>query len=277
MKVKGIYRTLVSSLFILILAGCGGDDDDFGGADSLENLLSQNSWRSNVNYDVMEWGDDVSLSREIVTLYFVDEEQGVMRSTMHEDDSYFGSSSAESIEQFYYSVSGNNVRIDGEEFRYADGMLLPEDDGFPYYYTRSSLTSSEREWIETMKLQLLPSNERLDFEFTHDCEEWASYTEGGRTETSIILSVGVEAAAKVYSRGVTVITATYRIRGGTFSVRPETNLFISADENCSASSSTTVTTSGSNRATITATFTAYDHLFERDVEIGTATYTVPSK
>lgn len=263
-------------MFSLIVTSCGGSDEESSNVksdDEMETILQGSSWVSDANYDLLEWGDDASLSKEIVTLFFMGDGDGIGKYYNHEDDTYFGSSSSTKPFSFSYYVSGGNVWINSIEYQYSNNMLVATDGSARF--KPSSISSSDRTWLESAQYYVLPDDERLNFEFSHACAEFGTVSEGNKKYTTIDLYLLVDASAKAFSRGVNLISASYKISGGTFSKRPTTNLFISEDADLQASSSTTVTTTGSSQATITATFSMYDYKNNQTITIGTSTYKVP--
>ena len=64
----------------------------------------------------------------------------------------------------------------------------------------------------------MPDEKRLDFDYFNGCEEISTYNYSGNTkrETVISLFFGVKATEKVKSRGISSITATYSVSGGSF-------------------------------------------------------------
>jgi len=257
-----------------------GDDGDTNGSDEIsdiETILESHSWVSETSYDFSLWGDDenASLTKEFSTLFFIGDGEGIGKNYNHEDDSYFGSSTSITPFSFSYIISGSSVYINGKQFQYSNQELISKDGNSRL--RQSSITNDEKTWLASAIYYVMPDDERLDFEFGHACVEFGTVTTGSTKETVIDLYLNVEASAKAFSRGVNLISATYKISGGTFSKKPETNLFISSDADLQASSSTTVKTKGTAQATITATFYMYDYKNNKDVKIGTATYTVPQK
>ena len=269
-------KGLLSMLAIMMVAVVGvtviscGDDNVESGS-SLESILKSSVWKSAPNYEFMMWGDNYSLSKENVSLYFQEAGKGIGKSHMKETDTYFGSSSSTVPFAFSYNVSGNNVKIDGTSYTYKNGVLITKEGTTAF--TKTSYSNSDFDWLETAKYYVMPDNERLNIDFYHACTIDSKINEN---KYMISLHLGVKASAHASSRRITSVEAHYSIKGGTLSnSNTENVIVISRDEDYNTSTTTFVTTS--SQATITASFYFYDSKNKEKKYAGSATYLVPSE
>lgn len=272
---KYIYYIVLTIFGMLNLAftSCGSDSDDDGIEGSLSSMLTQYAWKTNAYYDTMEWDEYYSFTEDYVTLFFLSGGEGIGKYDTKEIDTYFGTSNSSEPKAFTYSlVNGSSVMIDGKVYRYKNDQLVAPD-GTTFYKT--SITSSDRKWLESAKYYLMDDYDRLNIIISSGCEPIGNGEDmgGGNYLYAINLYVGVKGTEHAYSRQISSIEATYTIKGGTFdSKKPKTTLIILADEDCHEATFATVSTKST--ATITASFRLWDSKTNRYVDGGTAEYTV---
>ena len=273
MRKKLFITMMCAAATSMLFTSCGSDSDDDGIEGSLSSMLTQYAWKTNAYYDTMEWDEYYSFTEDYVTLFFLSGGEGIGKYDTKEIDTYFGTSNSSEPKAFTYSlVNGSSVMIDGKVYRYKNDQLVAPD-GTTFYKT--SITSSDRKWLESAKYYLMDDYDRLNIIISSGCEPIGNGEDmgGGNYLYAIHLYVGVKGTEHAYSRQISSIEATYTIKGGTFdSKKPKTTLIILADEDCHEATFATVSTKST--ATITASFRLWDSKTNRYVDGGTAEYTV---
>ena len=253
------------------ITACSGSDNDDNLGDLSEELF-QYAWQSNTQYSYMEWGDNASLSKDIVTLFFLPGNTGIGKYSSLEWDTYFGKTKSAKPYPFSYSKSSSSVAIDDMVYQYRNGTLIAPDGTV---FSKITISSSDREWLESAKYYVMDDEERYNFNFEHAC---IPVSQGGNLGSGTYyydfnLLVGVKESEHVFSRQISFIEVTYTISGGTFRTsNPKTKLFIYADEDCS--NSTYVVVNTKSVATITANVRIYDSKKSKYVNCCTYKYTV---
>ena len=270
---KKYYFNWMTFLLVAVvstnLASCGDDDI----SDNIEDVLTASAWTSNPNYDLMVWGDNnLSISKEIVTLFFMGNGNGIGKSITKEVDSYFGSSLDKIPYTFSYVIDGSTVRIDNQSYTYKDGKYLMDNGQIAF--TKKTISSDDMKWLESVQYYLLPDEERLNFDIFHGCAVEHKISDN---KYMITLGVGVQSSAHAYSRGITSILARYKIKDGQFQSKetPENVIIISADEDYNTSIMPRVTTTA--QATITADFYYFDKKDKKEKYASSVTYKVPAE
>ena len=246
------------------LTSCSSDSVD----DNLEEILKANVWRADANYDLMEWGDNLSFSKENVSLFFLGNGSGIGKSYTKEIDTYFGESSTTVPFAFSYSVSGSSVRINNNTYSYKNGSLVTQDGRVAF--TRASYTQSDRNWLETVRFYAMSDSERLNVNLIHGCNVDAQISD---TKYSITLFLKIPASAQAHSRYITSIEAQYSIKDGTFTSSEAPENVLVEDKDYTASTVAFVNTT--SQATITASFYYFDSKNKKKMYAGSATYSVP--
>ncbi|MBQ9362655.1 MAG: hypothetical protein IJT97_04440 [Bacteroidaceae bacterium] len=277
-----MINTIVG-IVAMFCIGCSGSSDSDGSNSQIEQInkiLKQYAWYYSYS-DASAWGEDnVDLTTEGFTLYFLDGGKGIGKFYSRTEDSYFGTSKNQQAFSFTYTVNGANVKIFGSGYLIDASYTLASEylvsaDGESFFLKSHEVSSSDREWMESVKYEILPDKERLDFNYFYSCDEGSVVNSGSSKNIVVMLCLGVEASAKVYSRKVTSLRATYTISGGSFEgKKPTTEIDINADKDYSVGTIAAISTT--SKATVKATFTAYDAKNKEYVNIGSATYIVPN-
>lgn len=259
-----IVMVAVTSVCFL---SCSSDSDE----NNFDGILKSYAWKADANYDLMSWGDELSLSKENVKLYFLGNGSGIGKSYTKEVDTYFGESSTTVPFAFSYSVSGSSVRINNNTYSYNNGSLVTQEGKIAF--TQTSYTQSDRDWLGTARFYTMSDSERLNVNLIHGCNVDAQISD---TKYSITLFLKIPASAQAHSRYITSIEAQYSIKDGTFtsSKAPENVLVISEDKDYTASTVAFVNTT--SQATITASFYYFDSKNKKKVSAGSVTYLVPT-
>ena len=247
------------------------EDEEFG----LEEILMQSGWKAAPYHDFLEWGNtEFSYSIENVTLYFVGNNTGIIKTKTKEFDTYFGESSSTTPTTFSYSIDGTSVTISNKynstTYHYEDGNLVDSDGAI--CYSKVSISTSEQKWLESTRYYFLPDDERYDIDFSHGCDVVSAEPINQQKAYIVTLSLGVEASQMARSRGFEYLRAKYKITGGKFTTTPQTTLFTRDDSGGEAYSSAIVTTS--SEAKIEASFYVYDMKYGQEVLIDDAEYAI---
>ena len=275
-------KLFLSSVIMALccLVSCHDDDDKL--SSQLEAQLIEKAWQSNVEHDLLFWGDEeASISKEVTTLYFLGNNEGIGKRSTKEIDTYFGTSSKSVPYKFNYNINGNTLTINGLKLTYKDNMLV-SSDGSVYFKP----ISIDKQWLESAKYYLMSDSERLKFDFSYGCEEISVEDLGEYYICTINLFIGVKAEDRAHSRGCTMIKGEYHISNGTFhqfingkgkkSKKVETQLFINSDADSEEIMNITVITESLAEAKITASFSIYDSKNKKTINVKTANYTVPA-
>ncbi len=149
-------RLLLISALLFILTSCSSNEKE-----ELESInypsntfqeLCRYGWVSPWNEEFGEWGDhNFSHDREQVTLYFLENGKGILRSILIQDDTYFGHSRRDEPEGFEYQIEGETIIIDFNDNTHAkykyENDILREYNGDGIFYK----TERDDDWIATAK------------------------------------------------------------------------------------------------------------------------------
>ena len=277
-------QVLMCFLSCLVFISCA-DSETSGNTEHIISLLKQYAWKSDLNYDFMDWGDNASLSSEVTTLFFLDNNKGIGKVSSKEIDSYFGSSRSVSSFSFTYNVNGSDVNIIYDNmpnvFVYSlnDNQLISKDSRDKSVYSRTNITNEDRTWLESAKYSLLPDDERLDIHINHSCTKQDVFDEGSRYDVLVYFNLSIKALEKAYSRQITSITAKYKIQNGKFNRNNPITIILNEDKDYSATNFCSVNVPKNTKATITATIYAYDSKNRKEFILSNYdyTYTVPDE
>ena len=204
---------IVSVAFI----SCGNKNDEL--SDSPGNILTQEltqyAWQSNSEYNFMEWGDNSSLSKDVVTVFFFSDNSGIWKYESTEWDTYFGKSKSAKPYAFSYIQKGQSVSIDDKSFQYIDGSLVASDGTI---FVKRTINNSDKTWLESAKYYVMEDEARCSFNFEHAC---IPFSQGGDLGNGTYyydfnLYLGVSKTEHLKSRQIAALEATYSISGGSF-------------------------------------------------------------
>ena len=246
-----------------------------------ENELMNHGWRSEISSDVSIYDSDdpeINYTRDYATYFFLGDGKGIIKSFQHYEDSYFGSGNRTTPYGFSYDLHDTSVTIHtsyGQSTTWSfhgDYLLSSSGDKL----TKQNISSSDREWITEKQYACLPDDERLDFAYYVHCGVstfWPPIKDGNVTKYPVDLIVGIEADQHAYERGVTEISATFTISGGSFSGKlPKLAVAIEKGKDCEASNLQFVSTS--SKATIFMTVRLYDSIRKKYLE-NELSYSIP--
>lgn len=247
---------ICTAIMFCVFSSCCDENES---SNLLDEALTKQGWVSDVDYDIMFWGDyEATLTKGKTTLYFLGEGKGVGKILTKEYDTHFGSSVKNNPYEFNYIIDGSSVKIGQQVLKYQDNMLVSSDGEIVF-----KPTNIDYQWLESAKYYLLPDKDRLNFDFFYSCEEDSQIDMDGNNLCIIKLSLGVKAKDKVFSRGCTMIRGEYHISNGVFfekigknTQQSEIQLLINDDGDLAITKEATVLTT--SQAIITASFTAYD-------------------
>lgn len=264
--------SLVAMVIICVnFASCSSDDggEEPGYSGDLNNVLMQNAWASDYNYNYLVGDDYISETAESATLFFLGGGSGIMRYYRRDYDTDEGSSSSTKAIAFTYTINASSVTIRREDisksitYYYQNDMLISSDGN--WIYKKNSITSSDRKWLEGAKYEVLPDDERLAIEFWHGIEPWGN----SNGDYWYWLHIGVPISAKADLRKVSALKAEYRIPGEKKKVT--NTVYISPNKESSESILISIQEKYLP-GTIYVTFSVLDDISHQYVKIGETEY-----
>lgn len=277
---KNLIITMVALLFIFVTVGVAScSKDDSISSEELESILMGSGWISDNEYDAYVWGDaNVSFTTERTTYYFLGNGEGVARDYTYDKDSYFGSSSKNSAWSFKYTVDKSSVFIHGtnftDEYEYRDGVLVMKGENSSL--KKTSLSSSDYDWIESAKYSVMPDNERLNIDIYSElvmrAKPWQN--NDGTANHYYDFYFGVKGTERADSRDICHIEATFKVTGATGYVEKE-ELLIQNDKDCSSYAGVNLKIKNGTQATLTVKFRIHDRKTNKMFDSKTVTYKIP--
>lgn len=142
------------------LGACGGDSDGESGTttppsspeeeekDIINNLISHKWEGSETEYSEYSYGS--SVYTQTWTVYFIDENKGVIHWVTTDKDSSLGFSRDEGHSDFSYSITGNTIQLSGDSnfcFDYYGDFMMEGDDMF----TPQKMNQDDYQYLEDHK------------------------------------------------------------------------------------------------------------------------------
>lgn len=148
-KYKQIIGLLSAILMLLPLAACSNSDEDLS-TEQIVTTLQNYKWVYSYTEeplvdDDMEW---IILDEGTITLYFVNDNECVLRHYRKHYDSDYGTSSTNESKTINYQVINNTIYLDETNFmeselKYGTDNLFGNNST----YVRKTITSSDVDWL----------------------------------------------------------------------------------------------------------------------------------
>ncbi len=150
---------LVIISYCVFFVSC--DPDKLSEDDIIQNLIGHKWTGQSTEYDVYSYG--AASYKQIWTIYFTSDHEGIMHWKSEEYDSYLGKTRNEDHIDFFYSVDGTKINLYGGSnfsFEYFDDYIMEGD----IKYMRSELMSSDYAYISDHNKGYHGTDGRIDAE-----------------------------------------------------------------------------------------------------------------
>lgn len=267
-------------LLVFATSCSSGDDGDPIPVAVDEGTLMNYGWHSDNARDLLIYDSDypdINYTKGNVTLFFLGNGRGIIRQTIHSYDTSLGNDLSITPWGFSYTIHNGEVTVTyysagkTEIFRLSGDCLVSDGEKL----TKVSINSSDRTWIEENKYKALPDKERLDFEYFCACKLNTTFSpqkNGSQMVYPVNIGVGIEADQHPWERGITSISATFTITGGSFvGDQPRLSAYPQKGKGCEASKIIWVQTK--SEATVKMKIKIYDSVTKKDMEY-THNYTI---
>lgn len=222
-----LITMVMVSMFSFSIVSCGDDDDTYSGgsssssgSNSILQTLQNYKWVVTLT-DFSTWSDEMSTETQYYTIYFKNNNEGVLHLSTTERDTYFGTSRNEEHFQFSYEISGNKVYLYGDEVDmqldyYGSYMMWGND-----MVEKKTLTTSDYEYLKDDNQGYHGTSGKIDAEMIFDIiHKGTEGPEKGWYYYVIEYSLGVTEDA--YKKGVTQMRITMWSENGTLKTESTT-------------------------------------------------------
>lgn len=164
MKTVNFLQALLLVCMSAIIMACSSNEKSEDS--NISQVLTTNKWISkDASFDVGN-NNHAWLDLESTTLYFTDETSGFLYWIQKDYDTDLGNTRTTDYDEFTYSVSGNNIYIQGEDFSftlaYKHGYLERSGSVFSAY----SMNSSDYDLVKSLKPVTGKCGDNLTYTYT---------------------------------------------------------------------------------------------------------------